>query len=196
MLILVFLGLGFLAYRRKRPLSVIAGSSGQRRPPCEPLGTMLLRIGCPIRCNHAGGMSDFDAVFSQATESFLEFSFPYFLGGCSAKPECDSSETRLAVLQAVSDDHRNPLVNFAAKNSSMAKSTDASSEAEKSKERPLYLLSEKIITTSTSEDKRTLKCNGGISVTVGDTKASKEINFTVQQSPDGKISVSVAPFEF
>ena len=127
---------------------------------------------------------------------FWSFPFLIFLGGCSAKPDCDSSETRLAVLQAVADDHNNALVKYAAKNSTTAKSSDASSEAEKSKERPLYLLGEKILTTSTSEDKRTLKCTGAISVTVGNTKASKEVNFTVQQAPDGKISVSVAPFQF
>jgi hypothetical protein len=126
------------------------------------------------------------------------WSFPclILLGGCDAKPECDSFEARKAVLQTVSDDHNNALGKYAANNSSMAKSSGASSEAEKSKQQPLYLLSEKIVTTSTSEDKRTLKCNGSISVTVGDTKASKEVNFTVQQSSDGKISVTVAPFQF
>jgi hypothetical protein len=62
------------------------------------------------------------------------------------------------VLQTILDDHNNPLVKYAAKNSTTAKSSDASSESEKSKERPLYLLGEKIITTSTSEDKRTLTC--------------------------------------
>jgi hypothetical protein len=35
-----------------------------------------------------------------------------------------------------------------------------------------------------------------MSVTVADTKASKEVVFTVQQSPDGKIAVSVDPFLF
>ena len=127
---------------------------------------------------------------------FWSFAFLIFLSGCAAKPECDFFETRNAVLQTVSDDHNNALVNYAAKNSTMVKSSDASSEAEKSKQQPLYLLGEKIVTTSTSEDKRTLKCSGSISVTVGDTKASKEINFTVQQLSDGKISVSVAPFQF
>jgi hypothetical protein len=53
-----------------------------------------------------------------------------------------------------------------------------------------------MVTTSTSDNKRTLKCSGSLSVTVGDTKASKEVDFTVQQSPDGKITVSVAPFQF
>ena len=43
---------------------------------------------------------------------------------------------------------------------------------------------------------RTLKCSGAISVAVGDLKATKEVNFTVQQSSDGKKSVSVAPFQF
>ncbi|MGA2058749.1 MAG: hypothetical protein ABSG88_26065, partial [Bradyrhizobium sp.] len=60
----------------------------------------------------------------------------------------------------------------------------------------LYVLGEKIVTMSTSEDKRTLKCSGALSVALGDTKASKDVDFTVQQSSDGKISVSVAPFEF
>ena len=124
------------------------------------------------------------------------FLFPIVLNGCDAKPECDSFETRNAVLQAVTDDHNNPLVKYAAQNSNIAKSSDGASEAEKSKERPLYLLGEKIVTTSTSEDKRTLKCSGSISVTVGDAKASKEVDFTVQKPPDGKISVSVVPFQF
>jgi hypothetical protein len=37
------------------------------------------------------------------------------LSGCHGKPECDSFETRNAVLQTVSDDHNNALVKFAAK---------------------------------------------------------------------------------
>jgi hypothetical protein len=126
---------------------------------------------------------------------FWSFPFLIFLGGCHAKPECDSFETRNAVLQTVSDDHNNALVKFAAKNSATTKPSDASQEADNSKQ-PLYVLGEKTVTTSASEDRRTLKCSGSMSVTVGDTKASKEINFTVQQSTDGKISVSVAPFQF
>ncbi|WP_426437260.1 hypothetical protein [Bradyrhizobium genosp. P] len=91
---------------------------------------------------------------------------------------------------------------YAAENSSAGKSnssgtgagTDQSANSESTK--PLYRLGEKIVTTSTSKDKRTLECSGAISATVGDTKASKEVNFTVQQASDGKISVSVAPFQF
>jgi hypothetical protein len=135
--------------------------------------------------------------FRERLLAFWSFPVLIFLSGCDAKPECDSFETRNAVLQTVSDDHKNALAKFAAQNSTMVKSSDvSSSEAEKATRQPLYLLGEKIITTSTSEDKRTLKCSGAISATVGDTKASKEINFTVQQSPDGKISVSVDPFQF
>jgi hypothetical protein len=130
--------------------------------------------------------------------SIAVWSFPLLicLSGCEAKPECDSFETRNAVLKSVADDHNNPMVKYAAENSNLAKSSDAGTEAEKTKQQPLYQLGEKIVTTSTSRDKRTLQCSGALSVTAGDTKASKEVNFSVQQSPDGKISVSVAPFQF
>jgi hypothetical protein len=133
--------------------------------------------------------------FRERSLVFWNFPFLIFLGSCGAKPECDSFETRNAVLQIVSDEHNNPLATYAAKNSNVIKekSSSATSEAER---KPLYLLGEKIVTTSTSADKRTLECSGSMSVTVGDTKASKEVNFTVQQSSDGKITVSVAPFQF
>lgn len=111
------------------------------------------------------------------------------LTGCDGDQlTCDSIETRKAVLQTIADDHRNPLVNFAAKEST------AKPAAENTK--PQYLLGEKIVTTSTSKDKRTLQCSGGISVSVGDVKASKEVEFTVQRSTDGRIAVSVVPFQF
>lgn len=119
---------------------------------------------------------------------FLSFPVLVVLGGCGDQLECDSIETRKAVLQTISNDHRNPLVNYAAKEST-AKPTAENSE-------PQYLLGEKIVTTSASGDKRTLQCSGGISVSVGDIKASKEVEFTVQKSTDGKIAVSVAPFQF
>jgi hypothetical protein len=123
------------------------------------------------------------------------------VSGCSASPECDTFEIRDAVLKTVSDDHGNALGKYAAQHSTAAKSgevksDDASSEAEKAKRQPLYLLGEKIVTTSTSKDGRTLTCSGELSVIVGDTKASKEINFTVEQLSDGKKSVSVMPFQF
>lgn len=116
---------------------------------------------------------------------------------CVAAPECDSIETRKAVLQFVMGDGSNPLVTYAAKNSTTGKaaSTDATSQDPKS-EKPMYQLGQKIVTTSTSKDKLTVICSGGISVAVGDIKATKEITFTVQQSSDGKTSVSVDPFQF
>jgi hypothetical protein len=120
-----------------------------------------------------------------------------FLGGCGPKAECDAFETRDAVLKSVSNDHNNALGKFAATNSTAKQPSAGTSETEAKKaKQPLYLLGEKIITTSTSTDKRTLGCSGAISVIVGDTKATKEIEFNVQQLFDGKISVSVKPFEF
>jgi len=132
--------------------------------------------------------------FTERPIVFLSLSALVCLAGCDPKVECDSPETRAAVLQTISDDHRNALANFAAKRSNVAEDVKQSSDSEKTK--PLYLLGEKIVTTSTSEDKRTLNCSGAISATIGDTKASKEINFTVQRPKDGKISVSVTPFQF
>ena len=134
--------------------------------------------------------------FSRRSLTLCNLPFLIFLSGCGAsKPECDSIETRNAVLQIVSNDYNNPLARYAAENPNAAKPSDGSAEAVKSRQ-PLYLLGEKIVTTSTSGDKRTLKCSGAISATVGATKASKDVNFTVQQAPDGKISVSVDPFQF
>jgi hypothetical protein len=133
--------------------------------------------------------------FSNRSLALCNFSFLILLTGCGAgQPECDSIETRNAVLQIVSNDHNNALGRYAAENPNAAKPNDAGSETEKGK--PVYLLGEKIVTTSTSADKRTLKCSGAISATVGGTKASKEVSFAVQQAPDGKISVSVDPFQF
>jgi hypothetical protein len=158
-------------------------------------GTMRPQIGCLTRLNHAGACRTSMPYFRKRPIVFWSFPCLIFLSGCSAKPlECDSFETRNAVLQTVSDDHNNPLVKYAAQNPNMAKSSGAGSEAEKQK--PLYLLGDKILTTSTSKDRRTLTCRGSISVTVGGTKASKEVNFTVQRPPDGKTSVSVEPFQF
>lgn len=128
----------------------------------------------------------------------VSWSLPFliFLSGCTAKPECDTFEARNAVLKTISDDHNNALGKYAAENSTTAKPSDPSTESEKLRGQPQYVLGEKIVTTSTSKDKRTLTCSGALSVMVGDTKASKEVNFTVQQASDGKITVSVDPFQF
>jgi hypothetical protein len=124
-----------------------------------------------------------------------------FSSGCSARPECDSIETRQAVLQFVLDDRNNPLVDFATKNSSASGSSrNPTSDVAKSKSvesaKPLYQIGQKIVTASTSKDKLTLKCSGELSVAVGDLMATKEVIFQVQQSSDGTLSVSVEPFQF
>src|ERR1700746_780792 len=101
------------------------------------------------------------------------WSFPFLIFvSCGAAPECDSFETRNAVLQSISDDHSNALAKYAAQNSSAAKSesNEAKPEADKStndeKQKPSYKLGEKIVTRSASKDKRTLTCSGSISATV------------------------------
>jgi hypothetical protein len=95
-------------------------------------------------------------------------------------------DTRNAVLQFISGDRDNQLKNYAA----------GQSTAPPEGTRPLYQLGQRIVTTSTSTDKHTLKCSGALSAAVGDTKATKEVTFTVQQTSDGKLSVSVDPFQF
>lgn len=113
---------------------------------------------------------------------------------CSAQPECDSMETRQAILQYISSDHINPLIDFAAKEAVDAAPGAKSSNADGAK--PMYLLGQRMVTTSTSKDKLTLRCSGALSVTIKNLEATKEVNFTVQKSPDGKLSVSVDPFQF
>ena len=129
-------------------------------------------------------MSAFENQFS-----LWPFPILLLLTACgSSEPECDTIETRQAVLQSVADDHNNPLVAFAERDSSM--------KAKLKNSKPLYQLSQKIVTTKKDRDKRTLQCSGGISVSVGDTKATKEIEFSVQRTSDGNISVAVVPFQF
>jgi hypothetical protein len=146
---------------------------------------MPLEIGLPTRVSTTRGVSDLPN-FRKQPIVFWSFTFLILLGGCDRKPECDSFETRNAVLKAVSEDHNNALGKYAA-----AKSDNTSSD-----QKPLYVLDDKVITRSSSGDKRTLQCGGAISVTVGDTKATKEVEFTVQQASDGSTTVAVAPFTF
>jgi hypothetical protein len=127
---------------------------------------------------------------------FWSVSFLFVSSGCIAAPECDTIETRKAVLDLVSGDGSNPLVTYAAKNSTAGKDAAAGKSPNPDSEKPLYQLGQNIVTTSTSKDKQTVKCSTGISAAVDDTKATKEVTFTVQQSSDGKISVSVDPFKF
>jgi hypothetical protein len=113
---------------------------------CKPFGTMGLQtVADEVQLRRARRTSMH--YLRKRPIVFWSFACLILLSGCSANPlECDSFETRNAVLKSVSDDHNNALVKYAAQNPNMTKSSGAGSEAEKQK--PLYLLSEKIVTTS------------------------------------------------
>jgi hypothetical protein len=127
------------------------------------------------------------------------------LSGCgTAEPECDSSESRDSVLKIVSADSNNRLVDYAARNSSAveARVNGASTEAEKStilekaKRGASYKLGSTISIISRSKDKRAVTCSGELAATVEDATAHKQVNFKVEITPDGRLSVSVEPFQF
>lgn len=134
-------------------------------------------------------------------------SLPVFLllSGCDGTaPECDSQDARNSVVRIVSGDSNNALVNYAAKNSSVveARLNKASTEAEKlaiwetARQGASYKLCETISTNSTSKDGRAVTCSGLLSATVEDATAQKQVDFKVEQTPDGNVSVSVSPFQF
>jgi hypothetical protein len=127
------------------------------------------------------------------------------LSGCGgAEPECDTLDTRNSVVKIVSDDSNNALVNYAARNSStvaaMASKTNTEAEKlaiwEKARQAAAYRLDDTIRTNSRNKAKRTVTCSGLLSATVEDATAQKEVDFKVEQTADGKISVSVSPFQF
>jgi hypothetical protein len=136
---------------------------------------------------------------------FWSFCILLLVSGCGrTAPECDTSDTRDSVVKIVSGDSKNALAKYAAKNSSLVEAAvnNATTEAEKSAilERATqgasYLLGDAINTNSQSDDRRAVACSGVLSVTVDDATAQKQVDFKVQQAPDGKISVSVSPFQF
>ncbi|MCP1845177.1 hypothetical protein ACVIHI_001902 [Bradyrhizobium sp. USDA 4524] len=53
-----------------------------------------------------------------------------------------------------------------------------------------------ISTNSESKDKRSVTCTGLLYVTVEDVTAQKEVDFKVEETADGKMSISVSPFQF
>lgn len=127
------------------------------------------------------------------------------LSACGgAEPECDTSDTRNSVIKSVSDNSNNPLVNYAAKDSKAVQERmkNASTESEKTailekaRQGAAYTLGDTISTNSKSKDKRAVTCSGLLSATVEDTTAQKQVDFKVEQRPDGKVSVSVSPFQF
>jgi hypothetical protein len=108
------------------------------------------------------------------------------------------------VIKIVSDDSNNALVNYAAKHSKavQARVDNASTESEKSaiwekaRQDASYSLGDAISMNSKSKDKRAVTCSGLLSATVEDTTAQKQVDFKVEQTPDGKLSVSVSAFQF
>jgi flagellar basal body-associated protein FliL len=120
------------------------------------------------------------------------------------EPECDSLDTRNSVVKIVSGDSNNALVNYAAKNSSAvaARLSKTNSEAERSailekaRQGAAYRLDDTIRTNSRNKAKRTVTCSGLLYATVEDATAQKQVDFKVEQSADGNVSVSVSPFQF
>ena len=127
------------------------------------------------------------------------------LSSCGgADPDCNSEDTRASVIKAVSGDSNNALVDYAVKNSDALKKklSAASSEADKSaisakaRQSAVYRLDDAITTDSKSLDKRTVTCSGKMITTVEGDIAQKQVDFRVEQTPDGQHSVSVSPFQF
>jgi|SRR6516165_7755959 len=124
------------------------------------------------------------------------------LSGCGGtEPECDSLDTRNSVVKIVSGDSSNALVNYAAKNSSVveARVDKASTEAEKlaiwetARQGAAYKLGEANLK---SKDRGAVTCSGLLSAPVEDATAQKQVDFKVEQTPHGNVSVSVSPFQF
>jgi hypothetical protein len=125
------------------------------------------------------------------------------LNGCGGpEPECDSPDTQSSVVKTVSDDRNNALVNYAVKNSSsvaaMVGNTTTEAEKlaiwEKARQDAAYRLDDKILTNS--RNRRAVTCTGLLYVTVADTVAEKQVDFKVERTTDGKMSISVDPFLF
>jgi len=132
------------------------------------------------------------------------FSILLSLSGCGGTElECDSLEFRNSVVKIIADDNNNALVNYAAKNSSVveARVNKASTEAEKlaiwetARRGAAYELGT-ISTNLMSKDRRAVTCSGLLSATVEDATAQKQVDFKVEQTPAGNVSVSVSPFQF
>jgi hypothetical protein len=133
------------------------------------------------------------------------FSVLLTLSGCGgAELECDSPQARNSVVKTIADDRNNALVNYAAKNSNTvaAMMAHANGEADKSailetaKRGAIYKLDDTIAMRSRDRAAHAVTCSGTLAVTVEDATASKQVDFTVKQTTDGSILVSVDPFLF
>lgn len=149
-------------------------------------------------------MSIPNSLFGRKSPSVL-WCFPVLLllSGCGETgPECGSVDARNAVIKSVADDSNNRLVNFAVENSDavaeLLKNARADAEKsairEKAKQDAVYSLDDTIV--SNSRTARAASCTGLLYVKVGDTTAQKAVEYSVEQTADGKISVSVKPFVF
>jgi hypothetical protein len=143
-------------------------------------------------------------MFRRQQQSVL-WCFPLLLllSGCGdVGPDCATPDARNSVLKSVEDDRNNRLLNFAVDNSdavaelmSHAKADAEKAEIkDKAKQGAVYSLDDTIVVNSKS--KGAAMCTGLLYVRVGDTTVQKEIDFRVEQVADGKISVSVTPFQF
>jgi hypothetical protein len=127
------------------------------------------------------------------------------LGGCGVEgPECDSPGVRNSVLKIMSDDRNNALADYAARNSNVIAATvgNAGTEAEKvailekAKQGAAYRLDDAISTNSRSNAARAVTCSGVLYATVEDVTVQKQLDFRLQEAADGKVSISVSPFQF
>ncbi|MGZ3554150.1 MAG: hypothetical protein ACXVAL_19010 [Vulcanimicrobiaceae bacterium] len=125
------------------------------------------------------------------------------LSGCGdVGPDCGTRDARNSVLKSVEDDWNNRLINFAVDNSDAVEEllSHAKADAEKAaikdkaKQGAVYSLDDTIVVNS--KNKGAAMCTGLLSIRIGDTTVQKEIDFKVEQAADGKISVSVKPFQF
>jgi hypothetical protein len=171
--------------------------------PAKPALGMRVRSG-ERRCRTLRDDREHSMTFFRKRQTAL-WSVPalLLLSSCGGTElECGSLDARNSVLKIVSDDSNNALVSYAAKNSSAveARINSAPTEAEKSavweeaRRGASYRLDETISTNSRS--RRAVTCSGLLYATIEDATAQKQVDFKVEQTPDGRVSVSVSPFQF
>jgi flagellar basal body-associated protein FliL len=67
---------------------------------------------------------------------------------------------------------------------------------EKARKGAAYRLDDTIRTNSRNKAKRAVACTALLYATVEDATAQKEVDFKVEQAADGRLSISVSPFQF
>ena len=95
--------------------------TGQSRRPA--VGRLRAQEGAQEPCSSGSVVRKHPSIHAQSIVmssrllSLMGFALLLVLSGCGDQLACDSIDTRKAVLQAIADDHRNPLVNYAARES-------------------------------------------------------------------------------